>query len=66
MAFCKRCGSVVPHPTPGSALVEFGAGLLDDDPVVRIGYHIFVASRAPWCELDDDLPKHDGLNPPAK
>jgi hypothetical protein len=62
IAFCNRCGSVVPNPPPGSPLVEFGAGLLDDDPGVRISYHIFVASRAPWCELEDELPKFDELD----
>jgi len=63
IAFCRRCGSLVPYPPAGSPEVEFGAGLLDDDPGVGIAYHIFVASRAPWCELTDDLPKFDGLNP---
>ncbi|MDB4991575.1 MAG: aldehyde-activating protein [Myxococcaceae bacterium] len=63
IAFCNRCGSVVPHPPPGSSLLEFGAGLLDDDPGVRIGYHIFVGSRAPWCEINDELPQFDELNP---
>jgi hypothetical protein len=66
IAFCTRCASVVPHPPPGSEWVEFGAGLLDDDPGVRIGYHIFVASRAPWCELDDELPKYDDLTTPTR
>lgn len=63
IAFCKDCGSVVPQVQPWSELVEFGAGLLDDDPGVRLGYHIFVESRAPWCELNDELPKFARLNP---
>ncbi|MDB4975252.1 MAG: hypothetical protein JWN48_3593 [Myxococcaceae bacterium] len=61
IAFCQRCGSLVPHPPPGSAQLEFGAGLLDDDPGLDIAYHIYVDSRAPWCELNDDLPKFEGM-----
>lgn len=62
IAFCQHCGSHVPHPPPGSALVEFGAGLLEDDPGVGVAYHIFVGSRAPWTQLNDELPKFDELN----
>jgi hypothetical protein len=59
IAFCRQCGTLVPFPPPGSPLVEFGAGLLDDDPGLGIGYHIYVASRAPWCVLEDGLPQYD-------
>lgn len=61
IAFCRRCGSLVPYPPPDSPLVEFGAGLLDDDPAVGIEYHIYVGSRAPWCELSDDLPQFEAM-----
>lgn len=63
IAFCNRCGSLVPHPPAGSPIVEFGAGLLDEDPGVDVSYHIFVGSRAPWVQLDDGLPAFDELNP---
>lgn len=63
IAFCNVCGSLVPDPPPGSPDVEFGAGLLDDAPGVGVAYHIFTDSRAPWVELDDDLPKFAELNP---
>jgi hypothetical protein len=59
IAFCKRCGSLVPHPPPGSAEVEFLAGLLDEDPGVKVSFHIYVSSRAPWCELSDGLPQFE-------
>jgi hypothetical protein len=61
IAFCKRCGSLVPYPPEGSAQVEFGAGLLDDDPGVGVEYHIYVGSRAPWCEIEDGLPQFEEL-----
>jgi len=59
IAFCKHCGSLVPCPPAGSPQCEFGAGLLDDDPKVGIAYHIYVTSRAPWCEISDGLPQYD-------
>ncbi len=57
IAFCQRCGSLVPHPPEGSPQVEFFAGLLDDDPGVGISFHIYADSRAPWHEIHDDLPR---------
>jgi hypothetical protein len=59
IAFCRRCGSLVPYPPPGSAEVEFLAGLLDDDPGVKVSFHIYAGSRAPWCELSDGLPQFE-------
>src|SRR5437870_4875980 len=55
--FCGRCGSAV----PGSAgeLVFIAPGLLDDDPEMRPQAHIFVASKAPWHEIADSLPRFD-------
>jgi hypothetical protein len=35
------------------------AGCLDDDPGIRPAAHIFVASKAPWHPIADDLPRHD-------
>jgi hypothetical protein len=60
-AFCKDCGSPVPHV--GVTRVVVPAGSLDDDPGVRPGLHIFVASKAPWFEIHDDLPRYDAYAP---
>ncbi len=35
------------------------AGSLDDDPGHRPAFHIFVASKAPFHEIADDLVTHD-------
>jgi hypothetical protein len=59
IAFCRRCGSIVPYPPKDSPQVEFFAGLLDDDPGVSVSFHIYVASRAPWHEIEDELPQFD-------
>jgi len=60
--FCDRCGAVVPGDAFGP-LMFFPAGCFDDDPGVRPEMHIFCASKAPWTELNDDLPHHDGYPP---
>jgi hypothetical protein len=65
IAFCQRCGSLVPHPPAGSPEVEFLAGLLDDDPRTRVSFHIYVGSKAPWCELSDGLPQYEEQITPA-
>ena len=60
--FCECCGSVVPgDPTAGRIFVP--AGNFADDPGVRPLAHIFVASRAPWYEIRDNLPRFDAYPP---
>lgn len=62
--FCRHCGSPLlsrfaDHPR------YFGLplGALDDDPGVKPARHVFVASKAPWHEITDDLPRFDALPP---
>ena len=73
--FCRVCGSPVvnrPGPTYKPALAnpaiasELGIplGILDDDLPVRPECHGFVASKAPWFEITDDLPQYPDY-PPA-
>jgi hypothetical protein len=59
--FCKNCSSTL--------LVDFQTephrlyitlGTVDGDVDLPEGYHQFVGSKAPWFEISDDLPKHDG------
>jgi len=57
-AFCRICGSLAPGQAPYLATVSVPAGLLEDDPGVRPRLHVFTASKAPWWEIDDDLPQH--------
>ena len=72
--FCSICGSPIvnkfdersksaafrPAATP-----EYGLALatLDDDPGVRPLSHIFVANKAPWFEITDDLPQYPDYPP---
>ena len=56
-AFCRVCGSLAPGQAPYLATVSVPAGLLEDDPGVRPRLHVFTSSKAPWWEIDDDLPR---------
>jgi hypothetical protein len=55
--FCPRCGSVVPDGVATEGRVAMPAGSLDGDPGARPLAHIFIASRAPWHESADALPR---------
>ncbi len=60
MAFSRRPDSdLESHAaiTRSTSSVEIALGILDDDPGIRVPHHIFVASKAPWFEITDDLPQ---------
>jgi hypothetical protein len=65
--FCARCGSVAPGPAGEQRFVPLGS--CDGDPGVRPEAHVFVASKAPWFEIHDALPRFDahppGMDTPA-
>ncbi|MEM0987833.1 MAG: GFA family protein [Pseudomonadota bacterium] len=73
--FCSRCGSpIVNRFGPEAkavkkrpeALHQVGIALatLDGDPGVRAERHDFVASKAPWFEITDDVPQFATYEPP--
>ena len=57
--FCRVCGSNAPRVVEDLKVVSIPAGLLDDDPGVRPGLHIFVGSKAPWWEITDAAPQFE-------
>jgi hypothetical protein len=59
--FCGRCGSVAPGDTAGVRFVPLGG--LDGEPGIRPLAHIFAASKAPWFEWQDALPRFDAYPP---
>lgn len=61
-ALCTTCGSVVPSTENGDR-VDVSAGCLDDDPGVRPAMHNFTASKAPWTDLTDSLPRNEAFEP---
>lgn len=62
-AFCGVCGSPLPVALEGTRFVLLTAGVLDDDPGTRPFRHAFLAQRACWHELTDDLPRFDARPP---
>jgi hypothetical protein len=64
--FCGNCGSPLPQKLRGAAAYWIPAGLLDDDPGVRIAGHIWVGSKASWDEIAGDAPRfEEGPIPPG-
>lgn len=63
--FCGVCGSgtLMLGKERNRAGIPFGS--LDDDPGHGAQRHIFVASKAPWYEIADDLPRFDEMPPPS-
>jgi hypothetical protein len=57
VAFCKRCGGAAPRISRERGFVVVPAGSLDVDPGARPQAHIYVASKAGWFEITDDLPQ---------
>jgi hypothetical protein len=60
-AFCRRCGSAVPRVVASTGYVVVPCGSLDDPPGRFPRGHIFMASKAPWYEVSDSLPRWDEL-----
>jgi hypothetical protein len=63
-SFCQDCGSSLFFrfaPLPDAVWVAVGT--FDDDPDLRPEAHTFVASKAPWHEITDALPRFDEYPP---
>ena len=62
--FCGNCGSPVYSRTdklPG--VLRIRAGSLEGELATRPAFHAFVASKANWWALHDDLPQYPGRKP---
>lgn len=58
-SFCGDCGSNLTFSyAPLPEVLWIAAGSFDEDPGVRPLSHCFVASKAPWHELTDDLKQY--------
>jgi hypothetical protein len=58
-AFCRNCGSPLPHPTRSGREVIIPAGAFDDALGVRPERGVHWASRADWYVDDNLLPRDD-------
>ncbi len=63
-AFCGDCGTPflmkVDHQPE---TVDFTVATLDQPGFIEPGFHIFWASRIPWFDTRDELPRHDKFRP---
>ncbi|MGE8320394.1 MAG: GFA family protein [Comamonas sp.] len=57
-AHCAACGSLLYSVVRDGAYVHVTLGTLVDAPSIRPSAHIFVASKAPWFSITDDLPQY--------
>jgi len=56
--FCSTCGSnLYTKFDANPEILSFPLGTLDTDPGVKPARHVFVASKAPWFDITDDLPQ---------
>jgi hypothetical protein len=59
--FCKVCGSPIwSRRVAEPETLRLRLGAIDGDPGRRPVAHIFVAEKAPWFEITDDLPRSQG------
>jgi hypothetical protein len=58
---CRICGAFLFSLVRDGSFVHVAMGTLIDDPAIRPAKHIFVGSKAPWYEITDELPQHEGL-----
>lgn len=58
--FCGICGSTLFFKHAKDKLKWFYIGTVDnDDETLKPTSHIYVASKAPWHEIRDDLPQYE-------
>lgn len=54
--FCRTCGSGMPRVNSENNYTTVPFGSLDDDPGKRPDDHIYVGSKVPWYDFEDNLP----------
>jgi hypothetical protein len=60
-SFCATCGSALPKVLMEGTLILTPAGGLDTPVDIKPTAHIGMASRAPWDEELEKVPKMDGM-----
>jgi hypothetical protein len=58
--FCRACGSSLFFETVGGGRLAIAAGSLDQPSGLEVLGHEYVADRADYVRLDDDLPARAG------
>lgn len=63
VSFCVKCGGGAPVERENVPFVLVPAALFDGDFGTKPQAHIFVASKAPWYVIHDDLPQFAEMPP---
>jgi hypothetical protein len=58
-AFCRNCGSPVPHRTRSGREIIIPAGSLDNEPAIKPSANLHWSSRAEWSVSAGELPTSD-------
>ncbi len=62
--FCRKCGSNLFTLRRDRGFAHLRMGALDGEGLPKPRFHAFVASKADWFEICDELPQHDGSSLP--
>jgi len=58
--FCSSCGSPTWYESDEfPEILGIPYGILDSGEIPGPELHVWTQSRAPWCDLDNELPKHE-------
>lgn len=64
--FCGGCGcQILYRDSEAPKTIDVNIVTLDDPAAITPDYHIFSASRIPWFEVADDLPRYEDAGPDA-
>ena len=65
--FCADCGTPMTYEADRCPdEVHLHISTLDNPGAYRPRAHVFFAERVPWMDLEDDLPRYEGLAPGAE
>jgi hypothetical protein len=53
-AFCRVCGAHAPDSNARKTVYIVSVGILDDNPMLQVGQHIYVGSKAHWEVIGED------------
>jgi hypothetical protein len=63
--FCSACGSPLWFESRESSdILALPMGIFDEGDLPRPAMHIWTGSKPAWCEILDDLPRHE-TDPPV-
>ena len=64
--FCAACGSALPLVVTGSPVAILPAGAIDSALAPLPAVHLYVGSKAAWCEINDAGEQFAELPPPER